>query len=157
MITHKILINDFISEDYELIAIHSSMDDYKLAFTLNAVLDIRLKKNDSNIQIEIEEGKSAFSNYIFEDVENDVIWSLIENKTTILTAKNETSQLFDAVDITVFLLPEYKKADYLLKIENIDYDFNEEEIIGKILSIKNISTVYALDPTNLKSKNNLIF
>ena len=111
MITHKILINDFISEDYELIAIHSSMDDYKLAFTLNAVLDIRLKKNDSNIQIEIEEGKSAFSNYIFEDEENDVIWSLIENKTTILTAKNETSQLFDAVDITVFLLPEYKKAD----------------------------------------------
>ena len=157
MITHKILINDFISEDYELIAIHSSMDDYKLAFTLNAVLDIRLKKNDSNIQIEIEEGKSAFSNYIFEDEENDVIWSLIENKTTILTAKNETSQLFDAVDITVFLLPEYKKADYLLKIENIDYDFNEEEIIGKILSIKNISTVYALYPTNLKSKNNLIF
>ena len=157
MITHKILINDFISEDYELIAIHSSMDDYKLAFTLNAVLDIRLKKNDSNIQIEIEEGKSAFSNYIFEDEENDVIWSLIENKTTILTAKNETSQLFDAVDITVFLLPEYKKADYLLKIENIDYDFNEEEIIGKILSIKNISMVYALDPTNLKSKNNLIF
>lgn len=157
MITHKILINDFISEDYELIAIHSSMDDYKLAFTLNAVLDIRLKKNDSNIQIEIEEGKSAFSNYIFEDEENDVIWSLIENKTTILTAKNETSQLFDAVDITVFLLPEYKKADYLLKIENIDYDFNEVEIIGKILSIKNISTVYALDPTNLKSKNNLIF
>ncbi len=157
MITHKILINDFISEDYELIAIHSSMDDYKLAFTLNAVLDIRLKKNDSNIQIEIEEGKSAFSNYIYEDEENDVIWSLIENKTTILTAKNETSQLFDAVDITVFLLPEYKKADYLLKIENIDYDFNEEEIIGKILSIKNISTVYALDPTNLKSKNNLIF
>ena len=157
MITHKILINDFISEDYELIAIHSSMDDYKLAFTLNAVLDIRLKKNDSNIQIEIEEGKSAFSNYIFEDEENDVIWSLIENKTTILTAKNETSQLFDAVDITVFLLPEYKKADYLLKIENIDYDFNEEEIIGKILKKKNISTVYALDPTNLKSKNNLIF
>ena len=157
MITHKILINDFISEDYELIAIHSSMDDYKLAFTLNAVLDIRLKKNDSNIQIEIEEGQSAFSNYIFEDVENDVIWSLIENKTTILTAKNETSQLFDAVDITVFLLPEYKKADYLLKIENIDYDFNEVEIIEKILAIKNISTVYALDPTNLKSKNNLIF
>ena len=157
MITHKILINDFISEDYELIAIHSSMDDYKLAFTLNAVLDIRLKKNNFNIEIEIEEGKSAFSNYIFEDEENDVIWSLIENKTTILTAKNETSQLFDAVDITVFLLPEYKKADYLLKIENIDYDFNEEEIIGKILSIKNISMVYALDPTNLKSKNNLIF
>ena len=157
MITHKILINDFISEDYELIAIHSSMDDYKLAFTINSVLNIRLKKNETNIEIEIEQGKSSFSNYIFDDEENDVVWSLIENNTTISTAQNETSQLFDAVDITVFLLPEYKKADYLLKIENIDYDFDEEEIIGKILDIKNVTTVYALDPNNLKSKNNLIF
>ena len=111
---------------------------------------------DQSIEV-TEEGKSTFSNYIFDDAENDVIWSLIENKTTILTAKNETSQLFDAVDITVFLLPEYKKADYLLKIENIDYDFDEEEIIGKILSLKNVTTVYALDANNLKSKNNLIF
>ncbi|MFD2908422.1 IPExxxVDY family protein [Flavobacterium ardleyense] len=157
MITHKIPINDFISEDYELIAIHSSLDDYKLAYTINAALDIRLKKNDSNLEIEIEEGKSAFSNYVFDDEENDVVWTLIENKTTILTSKNKTSQLFDAVDITVFLLPEFRKADYLLKIENIDSYFNEEEIIGKILAIKNITTAYALDPTNLKSKNNLIF
>ena len=65
--------------------------------------------------------------------------------------------MFDEVDITVFLLPEYKKADYFLKIENIDYDFDEEEIIEKILSIKNITTAYTIETTNLKSKNNLIF
>ena len=157
MITHKILINDFISEDYELIALHSSLDDYKLAYLINNLLNIHLKKNNFNIEIEIEEGKSSFSNFIFEDKKNDVTWSLIANKTTIVTDKHKSSQLFDAVDITVFLLPEYRKADYLLKIENSDYDFNEDEIIGKILSMKTISTAYALDPNNLKSKNNLIF
>ncbi|MEY2738940.1 MAG: hypothetical protein RL259_849, partial [Bacteroidota bacterium] len=67
------------------------------------------------------------------------------------------AQLFDEVDITVFLLPEYKKADYLLKIENIDYEFDEEDMIEKILSIKNVTTAYIIETTNLKSKNNLIF
>lgn len=157
MAIHKIQINDFISEDYELIAIHSSLEDYKLAYALNSALDTHLMKNESNIEIAISEGKSAFSNYIFDDEESDLQWTLIENKTTISTAKKKTTQLFDEVDITVFLLPEYKKADYFLKIENIDYDFDEEEIIEKILSIKNITTAYTIETTNLKSKNNLIF
>lgn len=157
MAIHKIQINDFISDDYELIAIHSTLEDYKLAFLLNSVLGTQLKKNNSNIEIAIPEGKSSFSNFLFDDEKNDVVWSLIENKTTILTSKNKASQLFDNVEITVFLIPEFKKADYLLKIENIDYDFDEEEMIEKILSIKNITTVYTIDTTNLKSKNNLIF
>ena len=88
MITHKILINDFISEDYELIALHSSLDDYKLAYLINSLLNIHLKKNNFNIEIEIEEGKSSFSNFIFEDKKNDVTWSLIANKTTIVTDKH---------------------------------------------------------------------
>ena len=157
MAIHKIQINDFVSDDYELIAVHSSLDDYKLAYTLNKVLDIQLSKNLANIEVAIPEGKSAFSNYIFDDEESDVQWSLIENKTTIVNSKKKTSQLFDQVDITVFLLPEYKKADYLLKIENIDYDFDEEDMIEKILSIKNVTTAYTIETTNLKSKNNLIF
>jgi hypothetical protein len=157
MAIHKIQINDFISDDYELIAIHSTLEDYKLAFLLNSVLGTQLKKNNSNIEIAIPEGKSSFSNFLFDDKKNDVVWSLIENKTTITTSKNKSSQLFDNVEITVFLIPEFKKADYLLKIENIDYDFDEEEMIEKMLSIKNISTVYTIETTNLKSKNNLIF
>jgi hypothetical protein len=157
MAIHKIQINDFISEDYELIAIHSSLEDYKLAYAINSVLDTRLIKNESNIEIVIPEGKSAFGNYIFDDEKSDVQWSLIANKTTISTTKKKATQLFDEVDITVFLLPEYKKADYLLKIENIDYEFDEETLIEKMLSIKNVTTAYTIETTNLKSKNNLIF
>jgi len=77
-------------------------------------------------------------------------------KRTINSDKR-TSSLFEQVDITVFLLPEYKKADYLIKIENIDYGFDTDEIIEKILKIKNVTTAYSVDTTNLKSKNNLIF
>ena len=157
MAIHKIQINDFISDDYELIAIHSSLEDYKLAYCLNKELGLQLQKNDNYIEIAIPEGKSAFSNYIFDDEKNDVVWTLIENKTTIINSNKQTTSLFEQVDITVFLLPEFKKADYLIKIENIDYGFDSESIIEKIQEIKNVTTAYAIDITNLKSKNNLIF
>ncbi|UGS20969.1 IPExxxVDY family protein [Flavobacterium cyclinae] len=157
MAIHKIQINDFVSDDYELIAIHSSLEDYKLAYRLNKELGLQLQKNDNYIEISISEGKSAFENFAFDDEKNDVIWTLIENKTTIINSNKQTSSLFEQVDITVFLLPEYKKADYLIKIENVDYGFDADEIIDKIVKIKNITTAYSIDTTNLKSKNNLIF
>ena len=157
MAIHKIQINDFISDDYELIAVHSSLDDYKLAYMLNKELGVQLSKNLAYVEIAIPEGKSAFSNYIFDDEKNDVVWTLIENKTTIINSNKQTTSLFEQVDITVFLLPEFKKADYLIKIENIDYGFDSESIIEKIQEIKNVTTAYAIDITNLKSKNNLIF
>ena len=157
MAIHKIQINDFVSDDYELIAVHSSLDDYKLAYMLNKELGIQLSKNIAYVEIAIPEGKSAFSNYIFDDEKNDVVWTLIENKTTIINSNKQTTSLFEQVDITVFLLPEFKKADYLIKIENIDYGFDSESIIEKIQEIKNVTTAYTIDITNLKSKNNLIF
>lgn len=157
MAIHKIQINDFISDDYELIAIHSSLEDYKLAYSLNVVLGIQLSKSLSYVEIAIPEGKSAFSNYIFDDKKNDIVWTLIENKATIINSNKQTSSLFEQIDITVFLLPEFKKTDYLLKIENIDYGFESESIIEKIQEIKNVTTAYTIDITNLKSKNNLIF
>jgi hypothetical protein len=157
MAIHKIQINDFVSDDYELIAVHSSLDDYKLAYMLNKALGIQLGKNNAYVEIAIPEGKSAFSNYIFDDEKNDVVWTLIENKTTIINSNKVTTSLFEQVDITVFLLPEFKKADYLIKIENIDYGFDSESIIEKIQEIKNVTMAYTIDITNLKSKNNLIF
>ena len=124
MAIHKIQINDFVSDDYELIAVHSSLDDYKLAYMLNKELGVQLSKNLAYVEIAIPEGKSAFSNYIFDDEKNDVVWTLIENKTTIINSNKQTTSLFEQVDITVFLLPEFKKADYLIKIENIYYRFD---------------------------------
>ena len=148
MAIHKIQINDFVSDDYELIAVHSSLDDYKLAYMLNKELGVQLSKNNAYVEIAIPEGKSAFSNYIFDDEKNDVVWTLIENKTTIINSNKQTTSLFEQVDITVFLLPEFKKADYLIKIENIDYGFDSESIIEKIQEIKNVTTAYAIDITN---------
>ncbi|MFD0777791.1 IPExxxVDY family protein [Flavobacterium myungsuense] len=57
----------------------------------------------------------------------------------------------------VYLVPELKKVDYFLKIKNNKGIFDLEEIIKKINTIDRISTVYAVIPETIKSKNNLIF
>jgi len=157
MAIHKILINDFISDNYELIAIHTTIDDYKMAYLLNSSLEIQLKKNEKEIEVAIPGGKSAFNNFIFEDKKKDIVWSLIANKTSFLTNEQKHSDLFGNEAVTVYLLPEFKKVDYFLKIENIDYEFDESKMIAEILKIKNISSVYTIEKKQIKSKNNLIF
>ena len=58
MAVHKIQIIDFLSIDYELIAIHTSIDDYRLAYFINKALNIQLNKNNFNIEIETSEEMS---------------------------------------------------------------------------------------------------
>ncbi|WP_320813962.1 IPExxxVDY family protein [Flavobacterium sp.] len=157
MAIHKIQIVDFLSIDYELIAIHTSIEDYRLAYFLNKELNIQLCKNNLNIAIETHEGKSAFNHYFFDDKKTDIQWSLIENKTSINSTNKKSVGIFENMEVNVYLLPEYKKADFLLKIENVDSFFKIEEVTKKIESISQVSMSYLLDIDNLKSKNNLIF
>ena len=157
MAIHKIQINDFISTDYELIAIHTSIEDYRLAYLINEALEIQLSKNDLNIEIETKEGKSEFSHFIYDDEINDVVWNLIENKAILVPFKTTTTGIFDSIDVTMYVVPEFKKADFVLKIENIEGTFKMEDILFSISNTQQISMVYIINQVKLKSKNNLIF
>lgn len=157
MAVHKIQINDFISIDYELIAIHTTLEDYRLAYFLNQLLTLQLQKNPINLEIKSKDGKSSFSHFSYEDEKQDIVWNVIENKTSIIASNNKKSGFFESVDMTAFVLPEFKKADFILKIENIEPDFNLDEIIAVVSGIKQISLVYPIDQDKLKSKHNLIF
>jgi hypothetical protein len=157
MAIHKIQIVDFLSIDYELIAIHTAIEDYRLAYFLNKILNIKLSKNNLKIEIKTPEGKGTFNHYFYDDTNTDIQWSLVENKSSIASVKTKSKSLFEDTELSVFLLPEFKKADYLLKIENVDAYFKPEECIHKIESISQIIKSYTLNQNKLKSKNNLIF
>ncbi|WP_417356624.1 IPExxxVDY family protein [Flavobacterium sp.] len=161
MAIHKLLIDDFVTIDYELIAIHSSLEDYRLAYFINRELSILLEKSPKDIEIRVKEGESCFSRFIYEDEDKEITWNLLENKNTIVSKQQESISLFDAagfdVSTNVFLLPEFKKVDYIIKIENICGNFAIEELVEKLLKIRHVTTAYKIDHQKLKSKNNLIF
>jgi len=162
MALHKLDFEDFDEIDYHLIAIHTSLEDYRLAYFINQKLPINLGKNKDGIHINIKEGETNFSRFSYYEKENEVTWNLIQNKNEVIQQKNENSQdLFSNVNMEVstkvYLLPEFKKVDYFLKIENTEEEKITERIQLLLNTIENISTAYALDINKIKSKNNLIF
>jgi hypothetical protein len=80
----------------------------------------------------------------------------------VIQQKNESSQnLFSNVNMEVstkvYLLPELKKVDFFLKIENLEGGMNLTEIQLLLNTIESISTAYTVETHKIKSKNNLIF
>lgn len=160
MAIHKLHIDEFDEIDYELIAIHTSLEDYRLAYYINQQLPVLLKKSDDEIEISIKEGSTHFSRYIFEDSQKDIQWDLIQNKNEVAYQRTQNPQdLFGNSNLEiatkVYLLPELKKVDYFLKIENAEQ--STAFITNAIKNIDRVSTVYNIDSHQVKSKNNLIF
>ncbi len=162
MAVHKLHIDEFDEIDYQLIAIHTSLEDYRLAYYINQNLPITLKKSNCNVQISNKDGETQFTRFIFENDKDGVSWDLIQNKNEILLSSQRVNQgLFaesnNKFSTKVYLIPEFKKVDYFLKIDNAAEVIDVAKIANQINKIERISTVYAVDLENIKSKNNLIF
>jgi hypothetical protein len=162
MAIHKLNLGEFDEVDYHLIAIHTSLEDYRIAYFINQKLPINLGKSKDEVQISIKQGETKFSRFYYYDSENAISWNLIQNKNEVSQQKKDPVQnLFShiALEIStkVYLLPEFKKADYFLKIEHTEDTMNVSKIRTILNTIDSISAVYTVDTSQIKSKNNLIF
>ena len=162
MAIHKLDLGEFDEIDYYLIAIHTSLEDYRLAFFINQKLPINLSKSKNEIQINIKEGETKFSRYYYHNIEKAISWNLIQNKGEVVQQKKDNGQnLFSNLTLEVatkvYLLPEFKKVDYFLKIENLDETMNGTKIQTALNSIDSVSAIYTVETNKIKSKNNLIF
>jgi hypothetical protein len=162
MAIHKLNLGDFDEIDYNLIAIHTSLEDFRLAYFINQKLPINLSKSKDEVQINIKQGETNFSRFHYYDLEKTISWNLIQNKNEVYQQEKETLQnLFSNITMEtatkVFLLPEFKKADFFLKIDNTEDTMDVSKIKIILNTIDHISAVYKVDTNQIKSKNNLIF
>ena len=165
-IVHKLFSDDeekkaYEKIDYQLIAIHSTLEDYRLAYYINQNLPINLQKENCNIHISNKEGKTQFTRFVFEDLK-DIAWNLVQNKNDyFVPSQNSNEGLFaesnNKFSTKIYLIPEFKKVDYFLKIENGEVHIDVSKITNCIKKIDRVSTVYAVEVEKIKSKNNLIF
>jgi len=162
MAIHKLDFGEFNEIDYSLIAIHTALEDYRLAYFINQKLHVNLNKSIKEIQITDKEGEVHFSRFHYYEKKKDISWDLIQNiNEVILQNKNVNQGLFTNFDIEVakkvYMIPEFKKVNYFLKIENSEDNTNLLEIQSELNSIDQIATNYIVDIKKIKSKNNLIF
>lgn len=158
----KLHLEEFDEIDYDLIAIHCSLEAYRLAYFINQKLPIILARSKEEIPVVFEEGEVYFSRYIYVNEDSNLSWSLIQNKNSIsIPAKQKNVGLFgsNSIEISkkIYLIAEHKKVDYFLKIENNNTGFSSQTIIDHLKKIDHISAAYSLTPETIKSKNNLIF
>lgn len=159
--TIKTFLEEINEIEYQLIAIHTSLEDYRLAYFINQQLSVNLKKCNKDLHVKVKQGETHFARFTFEDERNSIVWNLIENKNDILNAQNDAvNDLFssevNSFSSAAYLLPEYKKVNFFLKIE-CEKTLNLSEFILKINTIDKIAMVYSIEKDKIKSKNNLIF
>ena len=155
--SHKLNLNQF-SDNYHVIAIHSDLEEFRLAFFLNQKLDINLKRKRKDISlIEIKANYSVFE-YLNEAMYLNWIFfsnkSLMSNKLT-----NEESGLFSQESFfqnEVSLIKNPKGVDYFLIIENVKNKTYVKKVLKKISEIRGVITSF-MSEKKLENKENLIF
>lgn len=161
MPAHKLVLEDVFEEAYKLIAVHCSVEDYKLAFLLNKHLDLRLARSRKDIDFQLKGMRILFALYSYEDQQKYCGFHLVSNisKAECQTTAGSNS-LFGENEITFkksYLLPEFKKVDFFLKIEEEANLISEKLLLEKIRRIPQVSLAYSIEHEKIKSKENLIF
>lgn len=162
MAVYKIQLEEINEIDYQLIAIHTPLEDYQLAYHINKSLPVYLSKSKNGIMVNTKNGETELALFEYIDSENQSIWNLIQNKNVITQNKpSKETGLFIGTSQKIsskgYLLPEYKTVDYFLKIESDLKPNTVETISQQINKIERVTTVYSLKVETIKSKNNLIF
>ena len=129
--------------DFEALALISPEKDYKLAWNINKLLNIKFQR-DQDLCLEFDRGnKLIFSNFRYHTEHAGL--RLLRNRS------------FDSLDSKPFLLPELKEYDYIIKSEGERDIFNMKEITEKLKNLPLVQYIKKIEIHKLKSKENLIF
>ena len=127
--------------DFVLIAITSSLKDYRLCHYVNKALDVDFVRiGELGGSADNNEGDPVFNRYAYFPSESETEFYLICNKGT-----------------EGFLIPEMNRVDYFLMVKNF---IDEEDLAFWLSRIKKLPEVIAaveVEPKRLKSKENLLF
>ena len=142
-------------DDTAVFAIHSEWPDYQLLFFLNRELKLQLKRQKDDLEF----GQGYFFPWFaFDHQKHFSRYTLIQNK--LKTGANIQAELNlfsdNRFEEIYHVLPEYKRIDYLLKVEGE----SEEQLtllLEKLKQLDQIVMAYALNSQLIKSKTNLIY
>ncbi len=150
-----ILSNIIIEDSIYLIGINSALDNYNLVYKLNKQLNLNFVRSKKDIDLPRE--KAYYSHFIAKNKSKEIIYDFFSNKFKKISSPNKLNKLdlFNTpFSKEVYLLEEYKEADYFLKSTDQKY---HQEIINYIRNIPQISIIYNVNSNEIKNKENLIF
>ena len=137
MHVHALDLTDFCEEEYNLIGIHTTLEDFKLAYLLNNTLKTQLSKASYSLDFQNKDSKASFSVFSYSNEKYDFDWYLISNSYSDERSLRNESLLFNT-ETKTYLIPEKKKVDFFLKIVgDAEYSYLKQSI-EKLNEISNI-------------------
>lgn len=126
--------------DFELLSIVSPIRDYRLCWYINKALKIDFARQD---EIQIRYPKKSkygyFDLYFYDDELNWLQYYFINNRS-----------------LGEHLIPEMKQVDHFLMVKGGNAEMEMPGIIERLKKIDHIQAMLQVDPSQLRSKQNLI-
>ena len=138
---NKKILKFEIDLDFVLVAVTTSLKDYRACYLINKCLNFNFRKQE-DLAVDIYRGAEpvyfSIYHYSWENTETDFYF--IANKGT-----------------EGYLIPEMNKADYFIMIKNYIDDEDVDKIISGVNRIPEIVAALKIDPKKIKSRENLLF
>ncbi|RCH54513.1 IPExxxVDY family protein [Mucilaginibacter hurinus] len=130
-----------IDLDFVLIAVTTSLKDYRICYLINKHLNFNfIKQPDLEVDIQQQTGPVYFS--LYHDN-----WEASETDFYVIANKGSDG----------YLVPEMRKTDYFLMIKNYIDDEELDKLVFSLNKIPEIVAAVKIDPKKLKSRENLLF
>lgn len=153
---HSLDFSALDEDNYHLIGIHTTLEDYRLAYLLNKDICTNFSKSNFNLDFNQDHYNVSFSLFNYTNQEYDFDWFLIANSYKEERISSNSRFLFNS-ETRNYLIPEKKNIDYFIKIVGEPDLLFLNKTIAHIKQIPNVITSYLVDHKTLKSKDFLIF
>jgi hypothetical protein len=130
-----------IDFDFILIALTSSLKDYRICYLINKCLNFNFTRTDDlKLDINAVASPALFSMFMYS-------WESTETDFYFIGNKGSEG----------YLVPEMREADYFILIKNYIDDNDLEDLISGLNKINEIVAAVKIDPKKIKSRENLLF
>jgi hypothetical protein len=141
MILNRKFLKFEIDLDFVLIAVTTSLKDYRVCYFINRALSFNLVKiNDLEVDINHGFEPVLFSIYHYN-------WESTETDFYFIANKGSDG----------YLIPEMRKADYFLLIKNYIDENDLDNLVSALNKVPEIVAAVKIDPKKIKSRENLLF
>jgi len=160
MAVHRLQLEEE-DDEFALFAIHCGEAPFKMAFLMNQTLKWQLKREREDILVNKAGKQQQYPKYRFVSKLDQIDHLLLSNKD-VPQEDSTTGQslgLFDSLNgpsfSVTYLMPEFKKVDYLLKIESALNERELKSMVAQIKSIKEVVSTYVIPHQKIKNINPL--
>lgn len=141
MVLNKKILKFEIDLDFVLIAVTTSLKDYRICYHINKCLNFNFTRvEDLKLDTHINAAPLLFSLYRYS-------WETTETDFYFIGNKGSDG----------YLVPEMREADYFIMIKNYIDDDDLDSMISCLNKLPEIVAAVKIDPKKIKSRENLLF